>query len=184
MYKRQVHNHVDGTELSGRWQIPYEKGEIKAVGYDENGVKVCEQVKYSFGDPAEIVLTPSKTELKADGEDMIFVEISMADDKGHPVENARNRVNVTVSGAGRLVGLDNGDSTDYDQYKGTSRKLFNGKLLAMIAAKDVAGEIVMRVSSVGLDNKVIKLIAVPAEMRDGVCCTFCLLYTSPSPRDS
>ncbi len=167
-----VHNHVDGTELSGRWKIPYEKGEIKAVGYDENGVKVCEQVRFSFGDPAEIVLTPNKTELKADGEDMIFVEISMADDKGHPVENARNRVNVTVAGAGRLVGLDNGDSTDYDQYKGTSRKLFNGKLLAMIAAKDVAGEIVMRASSVGLDDKVIKLRAVPAEMREGVCCTF------------
>ena len=43
---------------------------------------------------------------------------------------------VTVEGAGRLIGLDNGDSTDYDAYKGTVRKLFQGKLLAMIAAKN------------------------------------------------
>lgn len=167
-----IHNHTDGNELSGRWQVPYEKGEIKAVGYDENGVKLCEQVRYSFGDPAEIVLTPSKTELTADGEDMIFVEISVTDAQGHPVENARNRVNVDVSGAGRLVGLDNGDSTDYDQYKSTCRKLFNGRLLAMIAAKDRAGEINVRVSSAGLEDKTVKLSAVPAEMREGVCCTF------------
>lgn len=71
----------------------------------------------------------------ADGEDMIFLEIAAEDKDGHPVENASDYVRVTVEGAGRLVGLDNGDSTDYDAYKGTVRKLFQGKLLAMIAAK-------------------------------------------------
>lgn len=167
-----VHNHLGGDRLTGRWQVPYEKGEIKAVGYDRQGVKLCEQTRYSFGDPAAIVLTPNKTELKADAEDMVFIEISTVDKDGHPVENARNRMNVTVSGAGRLVGLDNGDSADYDQYKGTSRRLFSGKLLAMIAAKDVPGEVTVRVTSRGLEDKVLRLTAVPAKMREGVCCTF------------
>lgn len=166
-----VHNHSDGDRLTGRWQVPYEKGEIKAVGYDENGVKLCEQVRYSFGDPAETVLKPSKTVLKADGEDMVFIEISTVDKDGHPVENARNRMNIAVTGAGRLVGLDNGDSADYDQYKGTSRRLFAGKLLAMIAAKDVPGEVTVRVTSRGLEDKVLTLTAVPAAKREGICCT-------------
>ncbi len=164
-----IHNHTDGSELTGRWQVPYEKGEIKAVGYDSDGNKLCEQVRYSFGDPAEIVLAPNKTTLRADGEDMIFVGISMADEAGHPVENARNRVNVTVTGAARLVGLDNGDSTDYDQYKGTSRRLFGGRLLAMIAAKDFPGEITVKVTSHGLADKILKLSATPAVKREGVC---------------
>ena len=30
------------------------------------------------------------------------------------------------------MGLDNGDSTDYDSYQGSCRKLFNGKMLAII----------------------------------------------------
>lgn len=72
---------------------------------------------------------------------MIFVEISAEDRDGYPVENASDYVRVTVEGAGRLIGLDNGDSTDYDAYKGTVRKLFQGKLLAMIAAKTIPGEI-------------------------------------------
>ena len=51
------------------------------------------------------------------GRFLINVEIIMKDEDGNIVENANNRVKVNVSGAGRLIGLDNGDSTDYDQYK-------------------------------------------------------------------
>lgn len=165
------HNHVDGDKLTGRWQIPYHKGEIKAIGYDENGNKVCEMTRYSFTDAKEISLKPDKEKMNADGVDMIFVEISMLDKDGHPVENDRSRVNVTVSGAGRLVGLDNGDSTDYDEYKGTSRKLFNGKLLAMIASKKEAGEITVTVESKELPTKTIKLLALPCETCEGVCAS-------------
>lgn len=165
------HNHTDGYRLSGRWQVPYHKGEIKAVGYDKDGNVLCEQVRHSFGDAKKISLKPSKRKLRANGLDMIFVEISMLDENGYPVENDRSRVEVSVSGAGRLVGLDNGDSTDYDEYKGTSRRLFNGKLLAMIAAKDITGEIVMEVKSKELPTETIRLTALESKVIPGVCCT-------------
>ncbi len=162
------HNHTDGDKLTGRWQVPYHKGEIKAVGYDEEGNVLCEHVRRSFGDAKKISLKPNKCKLLANGEDLIFVEISMLDEDGNPVENDRSRVEVSVSGAGRLVGLDNGDSTDYDEYKGTSRKLFNGKLLAIIAAKDVAGDIVMNVSSLGVGEETLVLKALPAQVKEGI----------------
>ena len=67
------------------------------------------------------------------GRFLINVEIIMKDEDAANIgENANNRVKVNVSGAGRLIGLDNGDSTDYDQYKGLSRRLFSGKLMAII----------------------------------------------------
>ena len=66
---------------------------------------------------------------------------STVDEEGRPVENAGDYVEVEVDGPGRLVGLDNGDSTDYDPYKGTIRKLFSGRLMAMIAVEDRPGEI-------------------------------------------
>lgn len=167
---RHRHDHKGFGKLSGRWQVPYHKGEIKAIGYDENGNKVAEMVRRSFGDAAKISLKPDKTELLADGEDLIYVEIGMLDNDGNPVENDRSRVGVSVSGAGRLVGLDNGDSTDYDQYKGSSRRLFNGKLLAIIAARDFAGDIEMKVSSRGLPDEVLKLRALPFD-GEAACCT-------------
>lgn len=167
---RHRHDHTGFGKLSGRWQVPYHKGEIKAIGYDENGNAVCEMTRKSFGDPAKICLKPDKRELIADGQDLIYIEIGMEDKDGNPVENDRSRVTVKVSGAGRLVGLDNGDSTDYDQYKGTSRRLFNGKLLAIIAAKDCAGDIEMTVSSRGLPDETVRFTALPYD-GEAACCT-------------
>ena len=126
----------------------------------------------SFGDTAEIRLTPDKTVLKADGEDMIFLDISAYDTDGTFAANARNRVVVEVSGAGRLVGLDSGDSTDYDEYKSTSIKLFGGKLLAMIMGKDRGGEISVKVTSEGLPDASVTLSAEDAFFDEGMADAF------------
>ena len=157
----------ESGKLSGRWRVPYHRGEIKAVGYDETNKKVCEHTRRSFSDSAEIILKPDKTTLFANGEDMIFVEVSTADRDGNPVENARDRINVSLSGAGRLVGLDNGDSTDYEEYKSTSRRLFSGKLLVMIAAKTEPGDIELKVMAPSLPEKRLKLRAIEARKIEG-----------------
>ena len=105
------------------------------------------------------MLTSDKETLLADGRDIAFVEISTVDVNGIPVGNARNRIRVEVSGAGRLVGLDNGDSTDYDSYKGDNRRLFSGKLLAMIESTLEPGEITVRAYSEGLENAELRLVS-------------------------
>ncbi len=174
--KQQI-DHEKGTVLQPSWKVPYAPGSICAVAYDETGREIARQERHSFGDTARYVVKTDKATLRADGEDMIFVEISAQDREGYPVENASDYVRVTVKGAGRLVGLDNGDSTDYDAYKGTVRKLFQGKLLAMIAAKTTPGEIIVTVEDAWPESKgshpaeaaKINLCAVEAVARPGIC---------------
>ncbi|MCR5743087.1 MAG: DUF4982 domain-containing protein [Lachnospiraceae bacterium] len=155
-------DHAHGTTLSLNVTLPYRMGELLAKAYNENGEVIATDVKRSFGDVTGLKLTPDKTELMADGSDMVFLEISAVDENGTEVANANNRVTVAVEGAGRLVGLDNGDSTDYEQYKGVSRRLFSGKLLAMIAAKREPGDITVSVKSPGLRDYTVTLHALPA----------------------
>jgi len=154
-------DHEHGTQLVGWWKVPYEKGELKAIAYDENGNVIATDVKKSFGDAKKICLQPNKETITANGTDVLFVEINMKDENGHPVENANNRVTVQVSGAGRLLGLDNGDSTDYDQYKGTSRRLFSGKLMAIIGSTKEPGKIQVKVTSKGMKDETIQLNSIP-----------------------
>ncbi|WP_338787041.1 glycoside hydrolase family 2 TIM barrel-domain containing protein [Metabacillus sp. FJAT-53654] len=149
-------DHEHGTQLVGWWKIPYEEGELTAIAYDETGNIIATDRKISFGDAKKICLNTDKEKLLANGTDLLFVEITMKDKDGNPVENATNRVNVHVSGAGRLIGLDNGDSTDYDQYKGVSRRLFSGKLMAIIGATLEPGKIQIEVSSKGLETKIVE----------------------------
>jgi beta-galactosidase len=167
-----THNidHEHGTELVGAWKVTYEPGEIKAIAYDETGKVIATDAKKSFGDAKKICLQPDKETLIANGTDLIFVEINMKDEKGNVVENAANRVTVQVTGAGRLLGLDNGDSTDYDQYKGKSRRLFSGKLMAIIGAGLNLGKIKMEVSSVGLESQTIEFeaVEVKGEIIEGI----------------
>jgi beta-galactosidase len=165
---RRLIDHINGKELVAKWQIPYKKGGLRAVAYDENNIIIAEDIQKSFSDAAQVKLVPDKYELTADGQDMIFIEISMQDKDGNPVHNANNRVYVNVTGAARLVGLDNGNSTDYESYKGTSRRLFSGKLLAMLAAKTTPGDIHIEVTSEGLPTAAMTLIAKESIIQEGI----------------
>ncbi|MCQ2519769.1 MAG: DUF4982 domain-containing protein [Lachnospiraceae bacterium] len=166
--KRTI-DHKNGLVLSGNWQIPYKPGTLKAVAFDENGNIIATDITSSFTDSKKIVLSADKNTINANPEDLIFVTISTVDESGNPVLNARDRVNVSVSGAGILVGLDNGDSTDYEQFKGTSRKLFSGKLLAIIASNGEVGSINVKVSGEGLEEAELTLNSAAAEYQMGQC---------------
>lgn len=163
-------DHIHGRKLIARWKQPYKKGVLTALAYDEHGNVIARDETGSFGNAVSLVASPDKTECMADGRDLVFVEISAVDEDGIYVANANNRVNVSVSGAAYLAGLDNGDSTDYDSYKADSRRMFGGKLLAVIAAGMEAGIITVKLSSAGMEDKIITINALPAQdsMTQGV----------------
>ena len=159
-----------GSRYRCGWQVPYEKGELRAVSYNAAGEVIAEDVQRSFGDGVRIELSPDRMSLPADGESLLFMTISLSDENGTFVANARNRIHVKVTGAGRLIGLDSGDSTDYESYQAASKKLFSGKLLAIVAAKDEPGEIRIRAESEGLPTAEVAISAVPAEANAGIAC--------------
>lgn len=178
-----THKPGSGDHILADYSVPYEKGVLEAVGYDENGNVTCRDRVSSFADAAMLQITTDRQSVRAGSDDIIFAEISAfdgcGDEAGNPVMNACDRVNVSVKGAGRLIGLDNGDSTDRDSYKSTSKRLFGGKLLAMIAAGDEPGDIILNVSSKGLKGSEVILRCTDEKIDN----TFGGRLTYPSPFD-
>lgn len=170
--QRLAHEPGSGSRIIADYQIPYEEGAITAVAFDEYGVELARASRTSFGNSDAIILQPENQVIQADGREQLFIEIGTVDRLGRRVENACDRVTVEVRGAGRLVGLDNGDSTDYDSYKGVSRRLFQGKLLGIIQAVTLPGEIQMIVRARGLKEARLTLKSVspkhsqPVEVRE------------------
>lgn len=162
-----VMNLDTDAEMRAHFTVPFQPGVVRAVGAYEDGSEISEVLR-TPADPAAVVLRADRDSLMADGRDIAFVEISAADVNGVEVGNARNRIKVEVSGAGRLVGLDNGDSTDYDSYKGDNRRLFSGKLLAMVESTLESGDIVVRAYSEGLEPAEITLRAEDCGSPEGV----------------
>lgn len=170
-YGRYDIDHKHGKQLLAHYKVEYVPGTIEAVAYDENGSVIARDARRSFSDAAELVVEPESTQLIADGRALAYIDISAVDKDGNPVDNANNRVNIKVTGAGRLLGMDNGDSADFEQYKTNSRRMFSGKLLAVIGAKTEPGEIRVEVSSVGMETKVVTLNTVAADNEvSGISC--------------
>lgn len=153
----KVHlDHERGERLTADYEIAYERGEITAVAYDADGRTAAKESRHSFSEAAAISLActdaygenfpyvwetgGSEISLPVDQKQLLFLEIGCLDADGFPVENATNRVRVNVSGEGRLLGLDNGDSTDYESYQADSRRLFSGKLLAILETSGKPGK--------------------------------------------
>ncbi len=150
-----THAPGSGKHIIADYRVPYEEGVLTAVAYDKNGNETARCEKTSFGDTARLVIAVEDTRpcadrfgyhgekaiVPADPEEYIFAEISAVDKNGHPVENAADRVTVQVEGPAVLVGLDNGDSTDFERYNQRDKRLFGGKLLAVVRPTGEAGTI-------------------------------------------
>jgi beta-galactosidase len=96
------------------------------------------------------VLSADRTSIRADGKDLVFLTGDIQDANGVIVPNAENTVAFAVTGPGQLVGVDNGNPIDTGSYKGTSRKAFSGKVLAIVRSTGTAGSITVNATSSGL----------------------------------
>jgi beta-galactosidase len=116
------------------WSVPYAPGRLEAVGY-RKGRKLTAKVE-TTGPAREIVVTPYKTTILADGRDVTVINISAIDSAGREVPDAQNGIRFSVRGDARIIGVGNGDpsSHEQDRYNDTvaTRHLFNGKAQVIV----------------------------------------------------
>jgi beta-galactosidase len=108
------------------WQVPYEPGEIRAIGY-RGGKPVAAARFRTAGDPGQIRLELDHAELKADRRDVATVTVRVTDDAGETVPWADDRIEFKLTGDGaRLLGYENGNSTDVTPHRAPHRNVFAG----------------------------------------------------------
>lgn len=146
-------NHRKGADFVPTFSVPYEDGTIEAIAYDNKGNVAAKKVIKSFGDTCGLSIELNKQELICDGKDIIFATITAIDKDGNEVSNAMDYVRLSVSGGGELIGTDNGDSADYDSYQSNIRKLFNGKLLAVIKSNGMNKSVELKAEIITKVNK-------------------------------
>ncbi len=151
-----THRTGSGNHIIADYSLKYKKGVLEAVAYDESGNEIARDKKQSFGDASSLAI---KQDAENTFGELVFAEITALDEKGVEVDNANNYVHVTVSD-GELLGLDNGDSTDYDSYKADTRRLFGGRLLAIVRTKKAGTVPVVKAEIISnKDVRAIKLIS-------------------------
>ena len=147
-----------------RWDdVRYEPGTLEVVAYKDGREWARDRVR-TTGAPARLALEAEATTFAADGEDICYVNVSVRDAEGLVVPNAKVPVAFSVKGPGEIVATDNGDETDFGDFRRPERKTFNGWAQVIIrAVSGKTGEITVTATAEGL---------APATVT--VKCTACL----------
>lgn len=138
------------------WEVPYEPGTLKAVGTTAEGQQIAHEVT-TAGKSSQIELMADKLVMKADKQDLIYVETFLKDKYGNNVPFANNEIEFTLTGPAKIVAIGNGDQTSNASFKGRTIEAYQGKCLAIIQSEDRVGEIVLTASAEGIASSSITL---------------------------
>ncbi len=139
------------------YDVVYQPGEIKVTAYDAEGKAAAEKVIRTSGKAATVKLTPDREVIKADGEDLCFVNVSLTDKDGNPVPDDSRLMNVKVSGAGSFRAIANGDPTCTESFQEPQMHLFSGQLTVLVQSGTEPGDIVVEVSGKGVKKATLKI---------------------------
>jgi len=159
-----VREKNDSTHLN-RYRLmwmdtKYEPGEVKVVAYDKNGNVTGEKSIRTAGKPHHIVATANRKSLKADGEDLAYITVQVADKDGLIVPTATDVVKFTTKGAGKFRATANGDPTSLRLFHLPEMDLFSGAATAIVQAGDTPGELTFKVTAKGLKSAT---VTIPVE---------------------
>jgi beta-galactosidase len=130
--------------------VKYEPGTLKVVAFDKQGDKAAEKEIHTAGEPYQIILQPEVSVIKANGEDLAYVTVSVVDKNGNPCPTATNQLKFSVKGKGTYRAACNGDATSLEMFHLPTMKLFSGKLVVLVQSTNETGEITLMVTGKGL----------------------------------
>jgi beta-galactosidase len=141
-----------------RWDdVVYEPGELKVVAY-KNGKPWAKDVMKTTGPAAKLLIQADRKRIAADGRDLSFITITVADKAGLLVPQSMNRIRFSIKGPGRIVATDNGDPTSFEPFQATEHSAFNGLCLAIVQANPgKTGAITLKAESEGLKSATVTL---------------------------
>ena len=115
------------------WQVNYAPGTLMALGY-KGGRVAAHYVARTAGAPARLRLTADIAHLSANGEDVAPIEVAVLDAAGEVVSSANNEIQFSISGAGTLAGVANGDPASHELNVAAQRKAFHGLAMVLVRA--------------------------------------------------
>ncbi|HCU45846.1 MAG TPA: glycoside hydrolase family 2 protein [Sphingobacterium sp.] len=137
----------------------YEPGTIKVVAYDRDGRAAAEQVVHTAGKPHRIQLKADRKNLKADGKDLSFIEVSMVDKDGNLCPDETREIQFKVKGLGQFKAAANGNPASLESFQSPFMKLFSGRLTAIVESSEHRGKIIFEASAKGVKSAKLELIS-------------------------
>ncbi len=135
-----------------QWMVNYAPGTLEAIAY-KKGRKLQSKIE-TTDIPVEIVISPYKTTMLADGKDATVINISVIDKEGREVPDAADLIQFSLQGDAKIIGVGNGDPSSHEQDKyfdsTAHRHLFNGKCQLILQSGNTQSMIHFEAKATGM----------------------------------
>jgi beta-galactosidase len=137
------------TKYIAEWQIPYEPGTLKAVGYTDNKQVAVAELR-TAEEVTQIRLSADRIKIRSDGQDLSYVTVELTDKDGVRNPKAENLVSFEVDGPGTIAGVGNANPTSIESFVIPQRKAWHGRCMVIIRSDTISGNITLSANSAGL----------------------------------
>lgn len=142
----------------GKWLVPYEKGEIKVIGYNQEGTAVCFDSRKTSAKAHRLQLRQENFDVSANGEDAAIFTCYVVDESGNEVYDAQiDRVSF-FTGTGCFVYSTGSDNTDHETIFHSWRKMYQGKISIAVKITEKTGDLTLYAQANGLISASAKII--------------------------
>lgn len=139
------------------FSVVYAPSELTAVALDESGKEISRFSLHSGTAEKKLTVKQSKTTLRADGQDLCYLEIEFTDEKGNLLPAVEQKVEVQVSGAATLAGFGSALCKTDEVFCNPYHDSYRGRCLAVLRAGKEAGTVTVTVSSAEVSPVTIQL---------------------------
>ncbi|MFC4504777.1 MULTISPECIES: DUF4982 domain-containing protein [Streptomyces] len=152
----------ESTQFLAEFRVPYEPGSLVAIAFDQAGKEIGRDVLTSASSTSlRLMMRPETDELRADGADLLYVPIELADERGTIRPLADREVTLTVTGAGSLLGFGTGEAIATEEFAANRHRTFQGRALAVVRAGHETGHVSIAASADGCESVSIAVPVVP-----------------------
>jgi len=138
------------------WIVPFQAGNLKAVART-SGKDLATYELTTTGTPTQIIVKSDNTSLKGDRQHLVHLFVTLCDEAGNTVYSAENKITCEVSGPVKILGMEDSNPRNIEDYKDNSQNAFHGKLLVYLQSLDKPGKAVVKLSSPGLKGTSIEI---------------------------
>jgi beta-galactosidase len=110
------------------------------------------------GPAKKLTLKADRVKITADGQDLSYITVTVADKHGLLVPRSNNHIKFEISGPGEIVATDDGDPTSFESFQAPEHNAFNGLALVIVRAKaGEPGTIKLEAEADGLKSATVKI---------------------------
>lgn len=142
-------------------KVPYQPGVLEVSAQKENKEETGRSRLISAGKETVICLVPDKKVLHADGQDLCFLDIGIADRNGVIKSSCDRKLSVTVTGDGTLQAFGSARPCMAEDFISKEHTTYYGRALAVIRAGYGPGIIQVEVTGPELEKQTLEIKTIP-----------------------